>query len=84
MTESTREWLKAKKIGTEMSILGAFVALSKLFFTILSCELSCFESCLDPSRFFEPSLDLSHPAKSLSRHNTNIKYSTIYQYLCTS
>ena len=40
MTESTRECQKAKKIGTEISILGAFVALSKLFFIILSCELS--------------------------------------------
>ena len=40
MTESTRECQKAKKIGTEISILGAFVALSKLVFTILSSELS--------------------------------------------
>ena len=40
MTESTRKCQKAKKIGTEISILGDFVALSKLFFTILSCELS--------------------------------------------
>ena len=40
MTESTRECQKAKKIGTEILILGAIVALSKLFYTILSCELS--------------------------------------------
>ena len=40
MTESTLKCQKAKKMGTEISILGAFVALSKLFFTILSCELS--------------------------------------------
>ena len=40
MTESTRECQKAKRIGTEILILGAFVALSKPFFTILSCELS--------------------------------------------
>ena len=40
MTESTCKCQKAKKIGTEISILGAFVALSKLFFTILSSELS--------------------------------------------
>ena len=49
MTESTRECQKAKKIGTEISILGAFVALSKLFFTILSCELS-FALSRIPSR----------------------------------
>ena len=40
MTESTRECQKAEKIQNEISILGALVALSKLFFTILSCELS--------------------------------------------
>ena len=40
MTESTRECQKAKKIGSEISILGAFVALFNLYFTILSCELS--------------------------------------------
>ena len=40
MTESTRKCQKTKKNGTEISILGAFVALSELFFTILSCELS--------------------------------------------
>ena len=40
MTESTRKCQKAKIIGTEISILEAFVALSKLFFTILTCELS--------------------------------------------
>ena len=49
MTESTRESQKAKKIGTEISILGAFFALSKLFFTILSCELSVALSRI-PSR----------------------------------
>ena len=49
MTESTRECQKAKEIGTEISILGAFVALSKLFFTILSCELS-FALSRIPSR----------------------------------
>ena len=49
MTESTRKCQKAKKIGTEISILGAFVALSKLFFTILSCELS-FALSRIPSR----------------------------------
>ena len=38
MTESTRKCQKAKKIGTEVWILGAFVALSELFFNILSCE----------------------------------------------
>ena len=49
MTECTCEYQKAKKIGTEISILGAFVALSKLFFTILSCELS-FALSRIPSR----------------------------------
>ena len=63
MTESTRKCQKAKKIGTEISIFGAFVALSKLSFTILSCELS-FELSRIPSRFFEPSLDLSYPPKT--------------------
>ena len=78
MTESTRECQKAKKIGTEISILEAFVALSKLFFTILSCELNFALSRirLDPSRFFKPSLDLSRPAKNLSRHNTIENLST--------
>ena len=71
MTESIGECQKAKKIGTEISILGAFVALSKLFFTILSCELS-FALSRIPSRFFEPSLDLSRPAEKLSRHNTSL------------
>ena len=77
MTESTRECQKAKKIGTEISILGAFVALSKLFFTILSCELS-FALSRIPSRFFEPSLDLSRPAKNLSRHNTTIRSTSLF------
>ena len=49
MTGSTRKCQKAKKIGTEISILGAYVALSKLFFTILSCELS-FALSRIPSR----------------------------------
>ena len=67
---------KLKKIGTEISFLGAFVALSKLFFTILSCELSFVLSRI-PSRFFEPSLDLSCPAKNLSQHNTTQKVSQV-------
>ena len=33
--------------------------------------MRCLKSRLDPSRFFEPSLDLSRPAKNLSRHNTS-------------
>ena len=48
-TESTRECQKAKKIGAKISISGAFVALSKLFFTILSCKLS-FALSQIPSR----------------------------------
>ena len=39
MTESTRECQKAKKNGAEILILGAFVALSKPFFTILSYQI---------------------------------------------
>ena len=65
MTESTRECQKAKKIGTEISILGAF----SLFWAV-NYVLRGLES---RSRFFEPSLDLSRPAKNLSRHNTNIQ-----------
>ena len=49
MTESTRKCQKAKKIGAEIAILGDFVALSKLFFTILSCELN-FALSRIPSR----------------------------------
>ena len=33
--------------------------------------MRCLKSRLDPSRFFEPSLELSRPAKNLSRHNTS-------------
>ena len=40
MTKSTRNFKKLIKIGTEISILGAFIALSKFFFTILNCEIS--------------------------------------------
>ena len=40
MAKSTGECQKAKKTGTEISILRAFVALSKLFFNTLSCKLS--------------------------------------------
>ena len=79
MTESTRKCQRAKKIGTEISNFGAFVVLSKLFFTILSCELS-FALSRIPSRFFEPSLNLSRPAKNLSRHNTTLNMIT-YIYI---
>ena len=81
MTESTRECQKAKKFGTEISTLGAFVASSKLFFTILNWELR-FALSQIPSRpvsAFEPSLNLSRPAKNLSRHNS-IQHTTSPDY----
>ena len=37
----------------------------------MNLVLRCLESRLDPCRFSEPSLDLSHPAKNMSRHNAN-------------
>ena len=41
-------------------------------FSLFWAVLRCLESCLDPSRFFKPSLDLSRPAKNLSRLNTSL------------
>ena len=77
MTESTSECQKAEKKGkTEISILGGFVALSKIFFTILSCELS-FAFSRIPSRpvsVFRTESQFVPSCKNLSRHNTTIDF----------
>ena len=51
-------------------LLLHFPSYFSLFWAVNSV-LRCLGSRLDPSRFFEPSLDLSRPAKNLSRHNTS-------------
>ena len=45
--------------------------------------MRCLESRLKPSRFIESSLDLSRPAKNLSRHNTNAWKYKFYDIVVT-
>ena len=71
-TESTPECQKAKGNCNEISILLHFPSYFSLFWAV-SSVLRCLRSRLDSSWFFEPSLDLSRPAKNLSRHNTSLR-----------